>query len=1111
MKAFFIVLLLFVSMLIHGQEHVVFEQLSTKDGLSDGTINAIFRDSRGFMWFCTNDGLNRYDGYKFKVYKSELNDVLFEQSVEFLAITEDRYGHIWIGTTEGLYVYDNENDRIVLFASLNSFELNDTPITGIVHCLLFDAHDYLWIGSYNGISRIKVSNPDIQTISLGDISQIRSNTNESLHLSDNRVTSFYEDQQDQIWVATQSNLLDCYNYEKNQISHHLIKIPTQEESDNQAKIISYDKNDNFWIGIMGSGLILWDQEKDTFTQIKHLREGSNSVDISMVKSLLVDKNGRMWIGTDGNGLVVFDRQKNDITHYSTSVDDQSKLSSNAIYSIFEDKSGIIWVGTYMMGLNKFASDKVNFGAIYSSPYSQTGLSHNFVTGFCEDKNHQIWISTDGGGLNVFNPKTYQHKHYQYDPGNANSLSVNSTIALLCDEQNSIWIGTYNGGLNRFDQKTQKFFHYWNDPNDPSSISSNHTWGFALDSSNNLWIATVDAGINLMKAGSSSFIRYKNLDGNNTTPNQLCSNAITQLFVDSKNFLWVGTEYGLDRVDLNQMNFNSSVPELVLKHYIMSNDENSLSYYRISCINEDETGNIWIGTKGGGLNILDVATQKIRHYSTQDGLPHNVIDGILFDADNNPWVSTNNGLSYFNTKTKKFKNYSSSDGLQSNVFVKTSCLKTNDGMFFFGGINGYNAFLPQKIVTKTVKLNALITDFKLFNQSVSVGSIIKDRILLPREIDRMDSILLFHTENNIEFEFSALDYSNPDKIYYAYQMEGLDQDWQITDAKLRIARYTNLGPGNYIFRVKASINEDIWSEASRSLVIVIQPPWWKTIWFKIMALIVVITIWIVGFSLRVYGLEKQKSILKLKIEEKTKQLKGAIEELSESNKMKDKFLSIMAHDLINPFNSILGYSDLLLSNYSQWDERTRLEMIKTINDSSTELYELLGNLLQWTRTERGLMEYSPEKIDLNTCITKIISLLSVSAKSKNISIDMMHLDENVWVNSDEQLLNAILRNLISNAIKFTPEGGEISVVTERKAKEMSISVMDNGVGISADRLNQLLRIDVHHSTLGTNNEKGTGLGLLLVKEFVVKQKGTMNIMSSEGKGSTFTFTVPLWNS
>ena len=1089
LKYIAIVWILSVSIFVFGQDHVVFEQLTARDGLSNGTINAIFKDSHGFMWFCTDDGLNRFDGYSFKVYKSELSYNSAVKNIQFFSIIEDSYHNIWIGTSDGLYVFDWVNDRIVQFSNFLNIDFSNSNLNLPINCLLFDSYHNLWVGSYMGITRVNITNSDIKTIQKEDVLFFTDFSEDSLKLGSNRVNSIIEDQQKQIWISSTSGQLDHYSYENNVVTQVKIDVPDIEKYLNLAKTIEIDRNNNIWIATRGMGLIHWNRGKQTFQVFKYIMVNNRKVDISFIKAIRMDMQDRLWIGTDGNGLVQYDYNKNKAKHFKNSTDDKSKLSSNAIYSIFEDSSGIIWVGNYFMGVNKFNPHKTSFGAVYSSPNSKNGLSHNLVTGFCEDKNKRIWICTDGGGLNLFDPDVFEFKHYTHEPNNSNSISTNTTITLFCDHENSIWVGTFNGGLNQFNQKTNVFKHYWHNLDDSTSISSNHTWSIVQDKMNNIWVGTVDAGLNLMKAGTSSFIRYQN--SNSYTPNAIRSNSITQLFIDSNNNLWIGTEYGLDMVELNRVDFNLHKPKLIFKHYLPNDSVNSISFDRISCINEDKLGNLWIGTRGGGLNKYDVNKHAFTSYSMKDGLPHNIVNGILFDAENNPWVSTNNGLSNFDIKNQKFKNYDLSDGLQSNEFIKTSYLKTSDGMMLFGGINGFNAFYPENIASVKKKLKPLITNFILFNQSVNVGSEINDRVLLPNAIYDLNEITLFHKENSFAFEFSALEFSNAEKIYYSYKLEGFDRDWQITNSKLRIAKYTNLSPGEYTFSVKATMDVEYWTDQETSITVVVNPPWWQTLWFKIVAFFMALIIWFLFFSIRVITLQKQKKILKLKVDEKTAQLEAANVQLSESNIMKDKFLSIVAHDLLNPFNTILGFSELLLNNYSKWEEKTRIETIKTINESSNNLFELLENLLQWSRSERGLLEYFPEKIDLSQCILKSISLQIATAKTKEITIVTDFCNELCIVKSDKQLLNAVIRNLLSNAIKFTPVGGNITLTTETKDGNVIVSIIDTGVGISKDKLNNLFRIDMQHSTSGTNDQKGTGLGLLLVKEFVTKQLGNLN--------------------
>ena len=1100
-----------VSLCLFGQSHVIFDHLTTDNGLSDGTVHSIIRDSKGFMWFCTDDGLNRYDGYNFKVYKPELGDKNFGQSIQFYDITEDSFGRLWIGTSSGLYFLDNNHDRIVNFTELTGVGLKNLCLNERSTCLFWDSTGFLWVGSYFGSTKIRIGSSSVFDIKNDDLTTFSISSTEPFKIENNAVFSICKDRKGDIWMATNSDYLECFNYKENRITRHKINVPTINNWGDLSKKIALDKDDNFWISTKGLGIFYWDRNKNTFSEINLYSENNELIDTKFVKTFLIDRANRLFVGTDGNGLVVYDKGKNSVVHYFKDKNDQSNMSSNAIYSIFEDSTGIYWFGNYITGISRIISKKLDFGVNFSLPHSETGLSHNIVTAFCEDKNGKIWISTDGGGLNLFDRKTNLFKHYKYDTNDPSSISTNVTMALFCDNQNNIWVGTYNGGLNKFDQKTQRFQNFRFNPNDSTTISSNHPWCFAQDKIGNLWVATCNVGLNLLKPGSSSFIRYRVKDPYYFGPLQIISSAITHLLIDNQNRLWIATESGFDMVDLNNVDFNAKVPQLVFSHYLHSDSVNSISDNKVSYIALDNDDNLWLGTKGSGLDKFDMKTSTFTNYSVKDGLSHNVVNGILFDSLNNPWISTNNGISNLDLKTNKFINYSTSDGLQSNIFVKTSCLKTHDGMFFFGNINGFNVFYPEKIISeKHETTSVLITDFRLFNQSIKAGDSINGRVILEKPIFEMAEITLDYKENDLSFEFSAMNYSSPEKISFSYMMEGFSRDWQVTDAKMRVAKYTNLDPGEYVFKVRSSYNKEIWSDEIASIKIIIKPPWWKMLWFRIVLTVFLVGFWIIGYSARVYSLEKQKSILGKMVDEKTKQLQETNEKLRESNITKDKFLSIIAHDLINPFNTVLGFSDLLLNNYSEYDDETRMKTIKTINDSSTELFELLGNLLQWSRSERGLLQYLPERIDMSSIILKIVALFSATAEAKDIKIELNLSDKESIVNSDVYLLNTILRNLISNSIKFTPKGGKISIVTEVEEKQVVVSVADNGVGISAENLENLFRIDILHSTLGTNSEKGTGLGLFLVKEFVVKQKGELRIESEVNKGSRFTFTVPRWN-
>lgn len=1086
----------------YAQNQVVFDQLSTKDGLSNGTIYSIFRDSKGFMWFCTADGINRYDGYSFKLYKSNNTSDVAEQNMDFYRIIEDEYGNLWIATFEGLFYLDRSTDQITSLASHTDLQLTGSPLDRTITDILYDHNHTLWAGSHDGLSRIEIKTGNIKDIKKEDIHFYYSG-NDSLSISSTSILAIQEDSDHRIWFSAESNYLDCFDHDKQYFTRHNINANDIDNWSRYPKRIYIDKDDNFYIYTHGAGLFVKENWQKQYQHYSTFVGNNRSVSYSFIRSFLIDQKGRMWIGTDGNGIVLIDQKNNTIENFTDQLDDQSNLSSNAIYSLYQDQKGVIWAGTYILGLNIFDEHKRMFGTINSNKYSEKGLSSNTVSGFTEDRNGKIWISTDGGGINIYDRSNNTFQHFKKEANNPNSISTNTTMTIFCDNQNNIWVGSFNGGLNVYRQNEKKFYHYYSIPFDSTSIGSNHPWSIVQDKHNNIWIANLNDGLDLIKAGTEKFIHYTTETDATHDVHRICARSLTHLFVDSKNRLWISTEAGLDMVELDKVDFSMQHPLLTFNHFQPVNDTLGISYRRVSCTNEDNKGNIWIGTKGAGITIYNPETEKYSYYNTSNGLPHNIVKGILFDEENNAWISTGLGISKYNLESGIVDNFDLTDGLQSNFFIKTSYFKASDGMLFFGGINGFNAFYPDNIASDTTQLDAVITDFLLYNQSVKAGETKNKRILLKQEIFELNEIELQFNENDITFEFSALNYTNPSKVYYAYHLEGFDKQWHITDSKVRRAKYTNLAPGQYTFNVKASFDPDKWDREANYISVNVLPPWWMSLWFKITVVILSLLIFSSIFLYRIYALGKQKIILEQKVKEQTI-------ELIELNNKKDKFFSILAHDLINPFNTLLGLTELILANFAEWSDKVKIETLKSINNSTNVLYELLINLLEWSRSERGLIEYSPEKLAIHNIIENIVLIQEITAQSKNIMLKTKFCKECVYAYSDKQLLNTIFRNLVSNAIKFTPRDGEILISTEIDNNNILVKVSDNGVGISEEKLKNLFSIDIKQSTLGTNNEKGTGLGLMLVKEFIELQKGSLSIISKVNQGSTFCFTVPLWH-
>ncbi|MDA3928885.1 MAG: ATP-binding protein [Prolixibacteraceae bacterium] len=1083
-----------------ANEKIIFQQFTTQDGLSNGTVIKTFRDSKGFLWVCTEDGLNKYDGYNFKKYHPYVNNEVITISIVYNGIVEDKYGRIWLGSSIGLLYYDSEIDKLVSLEAYRNFNKQfDIPLVFSLE-LLVDHNDNLWTGSYNGLYKIKL-NAEIDSINTEDIKRYTSEWTDTTSISNFKIISIVEDQQKNVWISSYSNYINRYNEETDNFERFFINNPEFIKSEAIRKKLLFDKNNDLWIYSEGKGILLWNRDKNAFKKMRFYDQDNNIIDTENTRSIIFDSNGRIWIGTDGNGIVLLNNDGTVISHYKTGPDDFSNLRSNAIYNIYEDYTGTFWIGTYLTGLEMVSRNKSRFGLVSSSPLSQRGLNNPIVKAFTEDQQGNIWISTDGGGINIYDPKADSYTHLMHNPNDPKSLSTNATTSIFADAENNIWVGTYDGNLNCFNRSTNSFDHYVHIPSDSTTISSQHPWGFAQDKWKNIWVATMNKGLALLKPGTKSFVNYsKNIIESTTN---ITSLSLNYIFIDSKQNLWVCSEYGLNKIDLNKVDFSKQTPQLNVKQYFIVSGENN----RISFINEDDEGFLWIGTKGRGLLKMNPVTEEIKNYQVIDGLAHNTVHGILFDNDKNVWISTNNGLSRLNPSTEKFKNYDSSDGLQAPEFVKASCFKTNDGMLMFGGVNGYNAFFPNNITSNTTIPNVAITDFKLFYKSIQVGDSIHKRVLLPKAINEIDEIELLYNENIIAFEFTALDFFSPDNNQYAYKMEGFEDDWRYVNAKNRIATYTNLDPGLYTFKVKASNNEGVWNEHGKSVAIHILPPWWETWWFITIVVIAFILMLLAIYYSRVSTLTAQKKALEEMVDKRTVQLRKANVELKEINSSKDKFFSIIAHDIMSPFNTIIGFSEIMLQNLPEFKIEEIKVGLKQIYGSSMSLYDLLENLLHWAKSERGLIDVNIQTIDINKTIDKIITLFKYSTEVKKIELFYTKRVD-VQISADQNLVNTILRNLVSNAIKFTPEGGQIEIISELKNDFVSIAVIDSGVGISKENIKKLMEAGTHHSTLGTNNEKGTGLGLIIIQEFIKKLGGEFSITSEHNKGSSFMFTIPV---
>jgi signal transduction histidine kinase/ligand-binding sensor domain-containing protein len=1092
---FFSLLLSFTNVL-SGQEvthvnNIEFEHYTINDGLSNGYINSIFQDSKGFIWIGTGNGLNRFDGLSFKTYYYDLKDSTSIPGNDVNHIAEDTLGRLWVMTNTGIAYFDRKTD---LFNRKNLFIDGkiETKVEG--NACLIDSKGVLWIGSSYGIFRIPLYNNTSASSTYLKAEKFLLPDDDVESVNKNTYPSFVEDENGKVWAASYSNLLYCFDENKHSFTPVLINHPDSHSFSNKLKGFFKDSEGNFILSIDKAGLLIWERQKNIFTLYKPTGD-DNGPRGTILYGIAEDNNGLLWIGDRrSDGLSIFNKKTKKFTFCQNEPLNPYTLITNKTTSIFKDKDGSMWVGS-ILGINKYTPGKTKFNRFFCYPDNPGKLSHNNILCFEEDKSSNLWIGTDGGGLNMMDVKSgvfTQYHHIQSDPG---SISSNAIIALCEDHEGTLWAATYAGGLCMM--KNGKFKTFLPDPNNASSISSADIWYVFEDSKMNLWVATLTNGLDLFDRKTGKFYHYSHVGSDSIS---VCNNSLVSVYEDSKHILYFTSYYGVSTIDLNSIDFSKSPPRLEFKNLYHRKGKSSLSSNAVFCVKEDKKGNIWFGTMGSGIDKLDRSTGKFTNYSIREGFPGNSVHSILVDDLDNLWLATDKGLAQFNTETNEVNVYDIQDGLL-NISLKSWALKTRKGEMFFGGPDGFNSFFPDKIRQKHNQNAPVVvfTGLKIFNKPVKVNDRINNRIILKSSISETRKLELTYKENFFAFEFVGLEYTTPIKNNYAYMMEGFDKEWIFSGTKHE-ASYTNLDPGDYTFMVKASNSDGLWSKKITSIEIIILTPWWKTLWFRILVLSSILLFFGSVIVLRFRNLKKQKLLLEKSVASKTA-------ELRELNASKDKFFSIIAHDLKNPFNTIIGFTDLMNEAEQANDSSLTHKYSNLINTAAHQTYRLLENLLEWANSQRGKLTFLPAKVNLAGLVNEEISFIGEMAARKNILLRNL-VGDSVVIYADKNMMRTVIRNLLTNGVKFTEKGGTVTVDAEGSNENIQVSVSDTGIGMNDLTKTCLFRIDHNLGTAGTENERGTGLGLFLCKDFIEKHEGKIWVESEEGKGSTFKFTIPV---
>jgi len=776
--------------------YIEFQHISTDKGLSQKTVQSIFQDSYGFVWVGTQEGLNRFDGKKMIIFRNIQEDNKSLSSNVVRDIIEDEKKNIWVATSGGLNKFD---------ASLNSFSqiniIGDKQPVLRLNTLFNDNNGKILIGTDgDGLYSVDTHKPHHPVIPYF----------EQLKQTDIRV--IFKDSRGRYWFGTDGQGIWLVDKNGNTIAHFLYDENTSHSvSHNRIRTIIEDSKGQIWIGTRGGGLNKYNELNKSFVRYQNDFNDPNSISNDRVYKILEDKNQTLWVATDG-GINLFRPTTEDFVRIQHQPSQPTGLSHNRVLTMYEDKGGLIWLGT-LSGLsiwNPVIAKFVHYRNISEDPDT---ISNNTIFGMAENKTGDIFVSTFGGGLNVLRANTGDWTTISKDKMDASKQLDKRLTTLMTDNQDNLWVGSVSKGVTVISNQGQFIKQFKNDKTDPKSLSANGVTNVLQDSDGEIWIATYAAGLNRLNRDGKTFQHYQ-IEANNK--NTLISENILHILEDDEGYIWSATDGGgLSRLDKNTGNF--------INFIYQPKTAGTLTGNAITSIYQDSRGRFWIGTQGRGLNRWEPEDRrqmknKFKHYTMKDGLPSSTVNGVIEDDDGYIWISTNRGVSRLDPETEEFKHYDLALKIHNNELNQNSILKSSNGRLFFGGLNGISAFFPREITSNNNIPTIVLTNISSENKSVKLDS----------PLAGLQKVKFGHKDYLLTFEFAALDYSQPDKNQYQYKLQGFDPDW-ISIGNLNRATYTNLPSGSYVFKVKGSNNDNVWSDESINLRVIIEPAPWASWW------------------------------------------------------------------------------------------------------------------------------------------------------------------------------------------------------------------------------------------------------------------------------------------
>lgn len=1088
-------------------QEINFKHISYKEGLVQSPISGFLQDDKGFIWFGNLKGLTRYDGYEFKNYIYDDTNPKSISNNRVNAIIQDSYKQIWIGTANGLNLYNRDLET---FTHIDIHEIKGGR--NYISSIVEDRQKNIWVGTFGGLKKLNK-----ETLKLEDVADDVENSS----FKTVPIFSLYLDKTNCIWVGTKQGLKKF-----NPVTGKLLPLPKaflQEPllKDSKVMVTEQDYEGNFWFGTEVTGVFLYEVKNEKVSSFISIENNPNTLASNWVRDILIYDHQTVWFATR-NGISSLNTKTLKFTNYQHDPLNNNSLNDNAIWSFMKDKSSCIWVGTFGGGINFYYAGNSNFKNIGERIGGKMGLSHVLANAVLEDHDGSLWVGTFGGGLNHLHIKENKSEYFAIKSKSIGRPN-NGVKSLGDDGKGNLWLGTLDG-LSLFNKTTKQFKHF-NFPVKDGKFSENLILT-VLPDGEGVWVGTNGGGLRyVLPNGESPIYLRKNtqqqainrlkkseerIDVKGLIPNGyfsylrtsffsfLSDNFVTALLKDDNKNLWIGTQNGLNYYDTRLGKITKLYKKVRNTRYQLNNNN-------ITTLYQDSKKRLWIGTEGGGLNYFDKESQRFYAIDKKLGLEDDVVHSIVEDSKQHLWISTDVGLFKLNFKnfSLPFKrediditNYSANDGLISNQFSTLAAIKLKTNELLFGGMNGLSIFYPEKILKNKETPKVVLTEILINNKAVKIND---DDSPLSKSISELTEITVDYNQANISLKYAALNFINPENNQYAYKLEGfsVNEDWQLT-GKQRVVNFANLTPGVYIFKVKASNNDGVWSNEVTSLKIIVLPPWWLTWWaYLLYALIIVFIIGVVVNFLRNRARLKRDLYLEHLQNERQQEL----------YQMKLNFFTNISHEIRTPLTLILGPLERLISADNHPKLVKQLELIK---NNADRLMKLVTELLDFRKAEEGHMKIHCSYQDIIPFSHEIYESFKNLALDKNIRYQFLAPQEPLFLYFDKNQLEKVIFNLLSNAFKFTPDGGciKVEVAYQNVSRDwVEIKVTDTGKGIPEDFQDKLFDSFFQVDDRGRQNI-GSGIGLALSKSIIELHKGEISVSSFAAEQKLTVFTIAL---